>query len=225
MSSWGNNDNAANTPLWAAMQVGKTPNSANQTLIFDNTTLDAFAVDLPSGGSRYKNITVGVFGVDAQEAAADHKGAHTGWVMRTVGTGGRAGRVQEEVLVAMSTLNSSDADGQTYANVEITITGASNASVLSDVAFGNLATFSISTSLKGNTSASLTYQWQYLNGSTWANIPANTAPIRWANATTTTLHARPATTANNGTVLRAKVTAADQGVVAYSANATLSIPA
>ncbi len=35
--------------------------------------------------------------------------AHTGWVLRTVGTGGRAGRVQYETLVAMGGTFSTDA--------------------------------------------------------------------------------------------------------------------
>ena len=53
--------------------------------------------------------------------------------------------------------------------------------------------------------------------------PANTNPIHWSGATTGTLQARPATTANNNTVLRVVVTAADQGVTATSANATLTV--
>lgn len=39
-----------------------------------------------------------------------HGAAHTGWVLRTVGTGGRAGRVQYETLVAMGGNFSSDAE-------------------------------------------------------------------------------------------------------------------
>ena len=35
--------------------------------------------------------------------------AHTGWVLRTVGSGGRAGRVQYETLVAMGGNFSTDA--------------------------------------------------------------------------------------------------------------------
>jgi hypothetical protein len=38
-----------------------------------------------------------------------HGAAHTGWVLRTVGTGGRAGRVQYETLVAMGGNLSTDA--------------------------------------------------------------------------------------------------------------------
>ena len=82
MSSWGNNDNAANVPLWAAASVFLAPTSANTTALFDNVTQDAFVA----------NATIGVFGVDAQEAGAESAAAHTGWVLRTVGVGGRAGK-------------------------------------------------------------------------------------------------------------------------------------
>lgn len=51
-----------------------------------------------TGQDQYGNT---VFGVDANEVAAG-SAAHTGWVRRVEGTGGRAGRVQEEVLVALS---------------------------------------------------------------------------------------------------------------------------
>lgn len=42
-----------------------------------------------------------VFGVDTTEAAVNGKVAHAGWVKVTTGTGGRAGRVLRETLVAM----------------------------------------------------------------------------------------------------------------------------
>lgn len=62
--------------------------------LYANTTIGEF-VD---------NLAVGVFGVDATEIALDankvNKPAHTGWVLRTEGTGGRAGRIQTEVIVA-----------------------------------------------------------------------------------------------------------------------------
>ena len=46
-----------------------------------------------------------VFGVSANEVTAiGGKGSHAGWVRRTVGTGGRAGRVFYETLVAGSIL-------------------------------------------------------------------------------------------------------------------------
>lgn len=40
--------------------------------------------------------------------------AHAGWIRRTVGTGGRAGRVQTEVLVAMGSLTGDQSDDTQY---------------------------------------------------------------------------------------------------------------
>lgn len=47
-----------------------------------------------------------VLGADADEVAANDGIAHTGWVLKTEGTGGRAGRTQYEVLVALSNMTS-----------------------------------------------------------------------------------------------------------------------
>ena len=224
MSSWGNNDNAANAPYWAVSSAimnvaqveghGSAPTAANVAKLYANTSADAYIT----------GATVGLFAVDAQESSAANR-VHTGWVMRTTGSGGRAGRVQEEVLVAMSGMSADgvDGDAQTYANVTITLTEPSNASVVANTEFANVVTFNTSAALDGNTAATLTYQWQYSNNHVWTNIPANTASIRWAGKTSDTLIAIPATTANNGTVLRVVVTAADQGVTATSANVTLTV--
>lgn len=221
MSSWGNNDNAANAPYWAVNSTMSkqnpnvvAPTAANVALLYANTTADAYR----------SGQTIGVFGVDTQEASSSNR-VHSGWVLRTTGSGGRAGRVQEEVLVVLSGMSadSLDGDAQTYANVTITLSGPSDGSIVANTEFANVVSFTVTPTLDGNTSSTLTYQWQYLNGSTWASIPANTNPIRWAGATSATLQARPATTANTGTVLRVVVTAADEGVVATSANATLTV--
>ncbi len=225
MSSWGNNDNAANAPYWAvnstivnatdAKSVAAAPTAANVALLYANTTADAYTV----------GETIGLFGVDAQEASSTNR-VHTGWVLKTTGSGGRAGRVQEEVLVALSNFVGTDGDAQVYANVVITLSGPSNGSVVANAEFANVASFTVTPTFDGKTDATLTYQWQYNNasGSTgWTNIPANTNPIQWSGKTAATLQARPATTANNGTVLRVVVTAADQGVTATSANATLTV--
>lgn len=224
MSSWGNNDNAANAPYWAvnstivnaenARSIAAAPTAANVALLYGNTTADVYTA----------GETIGLFGVDAQESLATHA-QHTGWVLRTTGSGGRAGRVQHEVLVALSEMKGADGDAQQYPNVAITISGPESAySVIANTGFNNVSILSITTSLAGNTSATLTYQWQYDNSGTWANIPANTANVRYANATTPSLHIRPAdNTTANGELYRVVVTAADQGVTATSANATLTI--
>ncbi len=224
MSSWGNNDNSANAPYWAVnstivnaadvKSVAAAPTAANVALLYGNTQVSAYTT----------GETIGLFGVDAQEADVAGDGVvHTGWVLKTTGTGGRAGRVQQEVLVALSEMKT-DGDAQTYANVKITLSGPSNATVTSNASFANVTTFTVSTSLTGNTNATLSYQWQYDNSGTWANIPANTANIQYAGATGTTLYVRPAdNTIANGEIYRVVVTAADQGVTATSANGTLTI--
>ena len=50
-----------------------------------------------------------VFGVDTTEAGVTDT-THAGWVRRTTGTGGRAGRVHHEVLVAGSSISGDAAD-------------------------------------------------------------------------------------------------------------------
>jgi hypothetical protein len=207
--------NVAETEQWHS-----APTAANVAVLYANTSANVWT----------DRQTIGLFGVDAQEAGAlegsAHRGLHTGWVLRTTGQGGRAGRIQEEVLVAMSGMGSesTDGDAQTYANVSISLSGPADGSVVSEASYANVVSFTVVPTLSGNTLATLTYQWQYLNGAgAMVSIPANTAPIRWANPTTAVLQARPKTTANNGTVLRVAVTAADEGVTAYSSNVTLTV--
>ena len=94
MAQWGSTDQASDSPLYANTTLNSTK---NQTELFNNVTED----DVIDGA------TVGVFGVSASEMAyantADTEAdavPHSGWVLRTEGTGGRAGRVSYEVLVA-----------------------------------------------------------------------------------------------------------------------------
>jgi hypothetical protein len=227
MSSWGNNDNAANAPYWAVNSTivnaadvkasAAAPTAANVALLYGNTTADVYTA----------GETIGLFGVDGQEADVAGNGTvHTGWVLKTTGSGGRAGRVQQEVLVALSQMIS-DGDAQVYANVQITLTGPSNATVVANTSNANSATFTVSSALVGNTSATLSYQWQ-VNSNTgalgWTNV-ANSTPTNtgYVGGTTDTLLVYPKTAAANAYVFRAVVTAADQGVSATSANATITI--
>jgi len=67
MSSWGNNDNAANAPYWAVETVVSTnapaasaPTAANVALLYGNTQFQAYTQDM----------TVGLFMVDATETTA-----------------------------------------------------------------------------------------------------------------------------------------------------------
>lgn len=224
MPSWGNYDNAANAPYWAVNATivknnprQSAPTAANVALLYANTTANVYIV----------GETIGLFGVDAQEAAANQKLAHAGWVLKTTGSGGRAGRVQQEVLVALSNMNGTDGDAQVYANVVITLVSPSSATVTSNTSNANFASFVVGTSLNGNTSATLTYQWQ-VNSNTgslgWTNVANNTPTATgYLGGTTDTLKVYPYNATANQYVLRAIVTASDQGVVATSSNATITI--
>ena len=219
-SNQGIYDNAANVPYWAVNSsivknypTHAAPNATNAGYLYANTTADVYITD----------ETIGVFGVDAQEVGVNGKVAHTGWVLKTTGSGGRAGRIQQEVLVAQSQMIR-DGDAQIYANVGITLTSTSANTVV--YGGGNTASFTVSPTLTGNTSATLTYQWQVNSGGTWGNVsngtPANTT---YSGATSATLVITPTWSDANGYKYRSIVTAADQGVTATSANSTVTVTA
>jgi hypothetical protein len=182
MPSWGNYDNAANTPLWSTAAVKVAPTAVNTANLFQNSTEDYWEDTLPNGGKRLTDIAVGVFGVDNFEADVNAKGAHTGWVLRTEGYGGRAGRVQQEVLVAMSSIIT-DNTSPYYPDATITISSQPVGNTANTI-LGNTATFRVTASItEGNTAAPLTYQWYSSNTVAgtygWAtvadNTPANTS--------------------------------------------------
>lgn len=237
MPSWGNNDNAANTPKWGAFTINQPANTAIQTALFDNSTNDYWKTATAGGGYRNQNISVGVFGVDVNEIAVEENAGrhatHTGWVRRQVGTGGRSGRVQEEVLVALNTING-DAEDTVYKDAVITIT-SQPASLRGPVANGSAQTavFSVTASItSGNTSAPLTYQWQVNNnsGGSWVDIdvgdgvttgqPGNMIK---SGANTATLTLDPTATTANNYVFRVIVTATDTGATATSSNGRIWI--
>ena len=101
---------AANTPI--APLTGNTyyyVSFANSTVVKLSTTENGSNVDITDtrvlgaaevhtfrGETATGKLTVG--------GAKNDGAAHAGWVLRTEGTGGRAGRVQYEVLVAMGSL-------------------------------------------------------------------------------------------------------------------------
>lgn len=221
MPSWGNKDAAANAPYWAVNStiVNATnvkanyaePTADNVARLYANTTADVYTV----------GETIGLFAVDTQEAAVRGT-TGSGWVLKTTGSGGRAGRVQEELLVAISSFTALDGDAQVYANVSISLSTLGSKSVVAGG--GNTAIFTETATLTGNTSATLAYQWQVNDAGTWGNVangtPANTT---YAGATTSALTITPTYTDANGYKYRVIVTAADQGVTATSANGTLTV--
>jgi hypothetical protein len=94
-------------------------------VIASGLTADAFKVSATDGGSTVDITGTGnnaqffeIFAVvnratataSLGSGAGGIKSTHAGWVLRTVGTGGRAGRVQQEVLVAMGSMSSDASD-------------------------------------------------------------------------------------------------------------------
>ena len=106
-----------------------------------------------------------VFGVDATEAQETTEITHAGWVKRTVGTGGRSGRVTCETLVAMGSI-SGDAEDTVFVDATITIgTQPAAASVTAPAA----ATFEVTAT--ATQSATIAYAWEVSDdaGDTWAS--------------------------------------------------------
>lgn len=92
MALWGKDDKANNAPKWSVGSgIGVSGNG--YTLYANSITTPAktglFAVD-PKRQRKLRNTNTNA--------------AHSGWVLRTYGTGGRAGRVQTETLVAMNSV-------------------------------------------------------------------------------------------------------------------------
>lgn len=110
MSLWGNLDAANNAPVFGP--TGGQGLTANTQALFGNTTFATTDNDYGRIG-----LAIGVFGVDAteQQVAAAHanSGAHAGWVVRTEGSGGRAGRVTSETIVAMGSIYGDASDDTT----------------------------------------------------------------------------------------------------------------
>jgi hypothetical protein len=112
MSLWGNLDAANNAPKFAG--TGGIGLTANTQQLFSNTTFATTSTSLGIAGQA-----TGVFGISVTETAntgggrANTAGAHAGWVMRKEGTGGRAGRIQTETLVAMGSMTGDFATANT----------------------------------------------------------------------------------------------------------------
>jgi len=108
MALWSNTDANTSVPKFAPSTVNLENTQDNSNLMYGNTTADAFVT----------GETIGVFGVDTDEqaASANNAGGHAGWILRTEGSGGRAGRVHVETLVAMGSMTG---DGSASANDDV----------------------------------------------------------------------------------------------------------
>ena len=212
MAQWGNTDDAANSVLWAAQQLKITANTGNQTALFGNTTADAFIT----------GATIGQYGVSegeaqAARAGADVKAAHSGWILRTTGSGNRAGRIHNEVLVAMNTI-SGDAEDVSFADYMLRITTQpSNAT--GDISNNDIVAFTV-VGASTPAGATLAYKWQKWGGSSFANI---TDAGAYSNSATATLSVR-ANTASTGEIYRVQVSTSGAANV-ISSNAVITIVA
>ena len=158
-SRQGNYDASSNVPLWSAASVQLAPTSTNAGNLYENTTANDFIT----------GATVGVFGVDSNEALVDGN-TGTGWVLRTTGSGGREGRVTEEVLTWISKFRTdNNSDDTVYPDASITLTANTPGQKSFTAGSGNSNTFTITATAKP-TGATLSYLWQYNSGSSWATV-------------------------------------------------------
>ena len=146
MALWSNTDANTSVPKFAPSLVSLENTQDNSNLLFGNTTADAFVT----------GETIGVYGVDTneQQATSNNAGGHAGWVLRTEGSGGRAGRIHTETLVAMGSM-SSDAEDVVYPDYTISITSQPQAA--NNAAAGSV-TFEVS-AVTVPSGGTLSYQW------------------------------------------------------------------
>lgn len=173
---WNKNDNAANSVNWAVQGFRKSADSTNTALLFGNTTADIIQT----------GAVVGQFGVSAGEQTASRantggaRAAHAGWVLRKVGTGGRAGRVQMETLVAMKSITG-DAEDTILPDWVLSITTQPTDS---SETTGDPTSFTV-VAQSSPPGATLVYTWQVDGGNgTWAAISDGGV---YANSDTATL--------------------------------------
>jgi hypothetical protein len=159
--------------------------------------------------------------MQAARAGASTKMAHAGWNLRTVGQGGRAGRVQYECLVAMATITG-DSDNSTVPNYLLSFTTQPQASNTGSK--GGNATITLGPVVGASTpsGATLAYSWQYYTGSAWAAITANTTYSTVSTATLTVNCGAFAATGNS--TVRAVVSATGSANV-YSTNSVIVVTA
>lgn len=212
MSLWNNTDANTSAPIFAPMYVQQAPTQENVDNLYGNTTVDVIVA----------GETVGLFGVDTNEVSAvGNAAAHAGWILRTTGSGGRAGRVQEETLIAMGSLSGDASDDATYPDARLSITTQpANRSIIAGG--GNNAVFTVVIDA-APPSAVLAYAWEVNTGASWVaaanGTPANTT---YSGATTPSLTVLPTTTEANTALYR--VTVSSTGATSVTtANAVLTV--
>jgi hypothetical protein len=155
-----------------------------------------------TGVEAYGKTPVGTFGVDTAET----NNTHAGWVLRTVGSGGRSGRVLQETLVAMGSI-SGDGDALPPLPVITIDTQPQNQSVAVD----ETATFTVVATASGI--STLSYQWQ-ANTGTWTNI---------SGATSASYTTDPAVLGDDGKTFRVIVSGTNGAESVTSSVVTLTV--
>ena len=147
----------------------------------DSASAPQYTVDTTTGNTgvqAYNVEPIGTWGVDTNEAQAKNVNGHAGWVLRTVGSDGRAGRVIEETLVAMGSISTDGSDDAVYPDAKITITVQPQnvtANANSNVTFTVAAT--------STPTATLAYQWTGPQGAVGTNSDTLTVnTVQSANA-------------------------------------------
>lgn len=184
MSLYGKSDAASNVSVVTVSNVKVTPNTANRTALFGNTTANAF----------FAGATVGLFGASAGEVQAARAGANTkiaapGWVLRTEGAGGRAGRVQYETL-AVVRMSSDASDDTVLPDYKLRIT-TQPAGDTANTTAGENATFTV-VGASTPAGATLAYAWTYANGAAiqaGANVGVTTGATLTVNSAVETANA------------------------------------
>ena len=111
----------ANNNAFASNTASGTGFTANVRFGIESVTVNAAGEDYNQGTVGAVFTANGISGatasvtLDGQEAT--NRGAHAGWVIRKEGSGGRAGRVQLETLVAMGSMTGDGADDTQFAEV------------------------------------------------------------------------------------------------------------
>lgn len=210
MPLWGKADDGANTPLQVLNQLNKSTSNANRFEAYQNNTPNV----------HFTNMHTGVFGVSAQEQqAGNNKPAHSGWVLRQEGRGGRAGRVSYEVLVAGGDVTGGQ-DNVAFPDFRVVIhTQPQNNSV--PTGESTLLT------LVANTLPSygnVIIQWQRTYPTVdWANVTNTTIYASQFGVTTPTLRISDVATVA-GNTYRAVINVSNGGAnVAFTQNAVITV--
>lgn len=208
MALWGSKDDAANSTIFAAAQVNRTPNTTNRGLLFSNTDANLFIT----------GATIGQFGIDVNEQqqstqSSTERPAHAGWVLRKAGSGGRSGRVHYETLVAMGSL-SGDASNTILPQQQIVI---SSQPVNNTSTGGAGVTYTVLADTVPS-GGSLSYNWK-VNGSNISVAGAN----GFAGYTTATLTVATPQAGVNNSPFTVVISATGGATQVTSSSATIKV--